>query len=471
MSISPTDLALTRFTKWISLAGLHEKEYQKQGVQNMFQLETATEPMYGCRGGFLTDEMGLGKTIQMLGLILVNPTQRTLIVVPPLLLDQWENAFIVFLGHHPAVYHGNRKKDVDMDKARVVITTYGTMSLRNTSGGEIISPLAGIKWDRIIYDEAHHMRNPNTGAFKGAEKLKGNIQWFVTGTPIQNARSDVFSLLKLFGIPKDVYSTAEGLSTISEHFKIGRTKAEVGIELEPVKIHDIPVQWALDEELNIAADLHSTLSFSSVSASNVDALISALTHHPLPALLRMRQSCIHMGMLKEASSGLIHSGVLKREDVSRGIVGSSKIDTVLKKIQENKDNGNNKIIFTNFRTETDILVERIAEMGLNVTFIDGRTPERERESILTATFDVLILQIQSSCEGLNLQQYNEVHFVSPHWNPAVEDQAIARAHRVGQTKPVQVYKYYMEGFGDESQSIDQYCMRIQEVKRMIALSF
>lgn len=464
--------SVTKFNKWITTAGLDAKDYQEDGVRKMLSLELDTEPFLGCRGGFLTDEMGLGKTIQMLGLIISNFQERTLIVVPRALIDQWETAIIKFMGHRPLVYHGSRKLEKDLHTSPVVISTYGTTGLRYTKGGkELISPLAGLKWGRIIYDEAHHMRNSETGAFKGAQKMNANIRWFVTGTPIQNSQSDVFSLLKLFGVSRDVWGTGEGLRSVSEHFRIGRTKLEVGIDLEPVVMHDMLVDWEMDEELNIAADLHSTLSFSEVTASNVDALIAALTHHPLPALLRMRQVCIHTAMLSEAASKLIDAGIIKQEDVERGISGSSKMNAVLRTIAERKDNGNNKIIFSYFHHEIDYLEKNITDMGLRVAVVDGRTSNSERESKLTASYDVLILQIQASCEGLNLQSYNEVYFTSPHWNPAVQDQAIARAHRIGQEKQVHVFQYHMSGFGDGSISIDDYCLKIQKVKREIAKLF
>ena len=105
--------------------------------------------------------------------------------------------------------------------------------------------------------------------------------------------------------------------------------------------------------------------------------------------------------------------------------------------------------------------------GFNVETFDGRTNQSKRHRILTGSCDVLILQIKTGCEGLNLQQFSEVYFVSPHWNPAVEDQAIARCHRFGQTERVNVYRFNMCGFDqdDKTQSIDSYATSVQEEKR------
>ena len=126
---------------------------------------------------------------------------------------------------------------------------------------------------------------------------------------------------------------------------------------------------------------------------------------------------------------------------------SSKISKVVRTILSRKDNGKRKIVFCHFRGEIDHIQARLvtAFPCLVVRYLDGRTSESERREILApdAGVDVLILQIQTCCEGLNLQQFSEVYFVSPDWNPAVEDQAIARCHRFGQTEPVSVFRFIM----------------------------
>ena len=103
--------------------------------------------------------------------------------------------------------------------------------------------------------------------------------------------------------------------------------------------------------------------------------------------------------------------------------------------------------------------------------IDGRTKKKERQGILTGKCDVLILQIQTGCEGLNLQQFNEVYFVTPHWNPAVEDQAVARCHRIGQEKPVFIFKFSMVGTDEEllSRTLDSHVKGYQKSKRELYL--
>lgn len=462
-------MSVARFHEWIHLAGLDPKDYQTDGVTRMLALENDETPQ---KGGFLADEMGLGKTIQMLGIIYANPQPKTLIVLPCALLDQWETEIIRLLGHRPLVYHGSRKFERHLDKSPLVITTYNTLALRRSGDKFIHSPLLEVMWDRVIYDEAHHMRNQNTNTFKGAKLVKTHVNWFVTGTPVQNKLKDIYSLFEIIGLKKSQYTdVAFFREFVQKHF-IRRTKTQVGIDLPPVKKHLIQVDWEHDDELNIATDLHSTLDFSGINESNVDSFIAALADHHLPALLRMRQSCIMTSLMSEKINRLVSAKILTEDDVRDGMNRHSKMDAVMKTLDERKDNGKKKIIFCHFRGEIDYIAKSCREIGLKTAQIDGRTGAMERDAIMTShEFDAIILQIQTSCEGLNLQQYSEIYFTSPHWNPSVEDQAIARAHRIGQTQEVEVFKFVMKGFGEDSKSIDQYIHIIQELKRDIAKIF
>jgi superfamily II DNA or RNA helicase len=150
---------------------------------------------------------------------------------------------------------------------------------------------------------------------------------------------------------------------------------------------------------------------------------------------------------------------------------SSKISKVVRTILSRKDNGKRKIVFCHFRAEIDYLQERltIAFPNLVVRYLDGRTRENERRQILApdAAIDVLILQIQTCCEGLNLQQFSEVYFVSPDWNPSVEDQAVARCHRFGQTEPVVVFRFVMAPFKIPATAETQHLLEAQREREQL----
>ena len=147
----------------------------------------------------------------------------------------------------------------------------------------------------------------------------------------------------------------------------------------------------------------------------------------------------------------------------------SKMNKLCNDLEQNKNTKKSKLLFCSFRKEIDYLYEKTVNMGYIVAIIDGRTSNVERKSILESesVYDILILQISSCSEGLNLQSYSEVYITSPNWNPAMEDQAIARCHRLGQKEDVNVYRYVMENFDDEGYqlSLDNYIERIQSNKR------
>ena len=153
-------------------------------------LERETNPTIGTKGGFVCDEMGLGKTILMLGAIVSNFKGKTLVVLPLALLEQWNSVIQKFCGHSPLVYHGYAAKNIDREtlaspKTPIILTTYGMIATRKNPQN-YVSPLWDVEWDRLICDEAHHMRNVKTGVFKGAMRLRAGIKWMVTGTPINN---------------------------------------------------------------------------------------------------------------------------------------------------------------------------------------------------------------------------------------------------------------------------------------------
>jgi SNF2 family DNA or RNA helicase len=149
---------------------------------------------------------------------------------------------------------------------------------------------------------------------------------------------------------------------------------------------------------------------------------------------------------------------------------NSKMDAAIKKILERKDNGNGKIIFCHFREEIDTIKQRLNEGGIaKIATFDGRVNNKMRNTILTMQNDVLILQIQTGCEGLNLQEnYNEIYFISPHWNPAIEEQAVARCHRIGQKKEVFVFRFQMGNFADDTDTLEHYVDSVQINKKKIS---
>jgi len=466
---------MQNFTDMLTKAGLAFNQHQYDGVQFCFRNETTLQ--YGVYGGIIADEMGLGKTLTTIGTMVANPVPNTLIVLPPVLLVQWQKEILRAMGKQALVYHGTQKKTIkirELNSAEIVITTYN--GIRPLKGG--INLLHQVRWDRVIFDEAHHLRNSNQ-SHEGALVLNTRIRWLITGTPIQNNIRDYFHLCAAMGLDKAIYSDKALAPHIMKTFVLKRMKKMVpSTNLPDVITHVVPVEWK--EDYALAREIHSTLPLSHVGGDTGKYAKHLNDTFTLQRILRAQQAC--------TLSALLADDLKKHRIKNYNTSGSSKLDAVIDMIRANKENGAGKLVFCHYRKEIDVIAGRLTECGIRNATFDGRTGAAERQAILgDPNNQVIILQIQTGCEGLNLQKnYSEVYFVSPHWNPSVEQQAIGRCHRIGQEKQVYVYRFEMVGFSQQEQqrqeeqqeqpddeleedgpasiSIDQYIRLVQEKK-------
>jgi len=486
---------LQRFHYLLKFANLECKQYQIEGVEFCLRnelikniSESGVEKKI-IRGGIIADEMGLGKTIMMIGLMFSNVLTRTLIVLPPILIQQWYNEIYRITGHKATVYHGPIKKNTTIETLRnskIVLTSYGAIAISKKD--KKLGIIHQVIWGRAIFDEAHHLRNKQTTLFLGCKNIRAGNKWFVTGTPIQNRKQDIYSLYNALGFDAEFYRKEDNMLFLKTNYILSRTKKNVGIILPDVNAKNCLVSWKNKNEKEISEDIHSLLAFSRVNPMKRGTVGNCIMDGgPLIAVLRAKQSCIMPSLM---NSLFLKNGIpiLKNED-SNG----SKVDAVIAKIVSRKENGNGKIVFCHFREEINHISNKLLEEGLHVVTLDGRIKGKKRLQSLQVKADVLILQIQTGCEGLNLQEnYSEVYFVSPHWNPAIEDQAIARCHRIGQLKPVNVFKFIMRGFNEKAKekekakdqkekekekekeksiTLEKYIQHIQSTKRQISEEF
>jgi SNF2 family DNA or RNA helicase len=450
--------------------GLKELEHQVKGLEWCSSLERDGVEVADGRhiySGIVADEMGLGKTIQMLALIISNlrDKPRTLIVLPRALVEQWHTTIINMLGHSPHVVHGT-SRDI-LDTAPITITTYGTLTahMKRKDSGSLHQER---RWSRVIFDEAHHLRNHRTAVFKAAESLAADHKWMLSGTPIQNSLSDIRSLCHLACVASDLTKSEEGLKLVIPKIMLRRTKESIGMVLPGLVRVVTNVEWETDAEKHLAEDIHAMLSFSGITRKEM-AEESDPPHH-FALMQQARQSCIDSGLLISTLRSLEDYGILRTSTLAASsLVGRSKVNAVVRLLLD-RPREMKKLVFCHYRREIDSFVKILSIKGLKVGSFDGRTSVSERKELLIdMTLDVLVIQIKTGCEGLNLQHFSEVYFVTPHWNPAVEDQAIGRCYRQGQQKIVRAFSFRMAPFDDErsTHSLDSHISRCQMRKRIL----
>lgn len=408
------------------------RDYQKEGLNWLNFLDE-----FGF-GGCLADDMGLGKTIQMIAYMLHQQekgnSEANLVVVPTSLLFNWQVELDKFAPHlkRLIVYGADRNtKSVDFSKYDIVLTSYGTML-------SDIELLKNYYFNCIILDESQAIKNPSSKRYKAARLLQGRQRIAMTGTPVENNTFDLYSQLSfavpgLFGTAqrfKDEYSTpidkfqdgkrASELQQKIHPFVLRRTKTQVAKEL-PEKT-EIVLHCEMGAEQQRVYDAYKKQFQLFLSQPDSDALNGG-SLHVLQGLTKLRQIC--------------NSPALLSDDEYYGNE-SAKLTVLMENILSLKDD-HKILVFSQFVGMLELVKVALEAENIAYTYLTGKTKNREAEVNKFQDDDsirVFLISLKAGGTGLNLTKAEYVFLIDPWWNPAVENQAIDRAHRIGQENKV-----------------------------------
>jgi superfamily II DNA or RNA helicase len=401
-------------------------------------------------GALLADDMGLGKTLEVL--CALRAGEQALVVAPTSVLFNWEAEARRF---RPALsvslYHGpGRALD---PRADVTLTSYAILRLD-------AERLGAIDWDAVVLDEAQAIKNPDSQVARAAHALRGRFRVAMTGTPVENRLDELWSQLHfanpgLLGsrggfderwakpIAAGDAGAVASLRAKVRPFVLRRRKAEVAPELPP----------RTEVVLRVELDARERAIYDAVRAASRAEVVAKLASGAsvlaaLEALLRLRQAACHAGLVPGHQAET-----------------SSKVELLVEELDTAVAEGHKALVFSQWTSLLDRVEPRLAAAAIAWTRLDGST--RDRAGVVARFQDeagppVLLLSLQAGGTGLNLTAADHVFLLDPWWNPAVEDQAADRAHRIGQDKPVLVHRLVA---GD---TVEERVLALQAAKRGLA---
>jgi len=430
------------------------RDYQVAGFKWLAQLAH-----WGV-GACLADDMGLGKTIQALAGILLHAGKGPTLVVAPLsVMGNWQDECEKFAPTlTPLIFGpGDREKFLDdIGPFDIVISSYGLLQVE-------AEKLSGVKWQTIVLDEAQAIKNMKTKRSKAAMKLPAAFRIITTGTPVENHLDELWTLFNFlnpgllggFGKFKNTFAipierdrdkeAAARLRKLIRPFILRRLKTDVLKELPEKTEITLKVEMSQDEALLYEA--HRLRAIENIEKADDKAGAKHL--RILAELTRLRQICCNPALILPDTH--IESSKLK-------VFGN-----VVKELMENKHKA---LVFSQFVGHLKILKKFLDKKNISYQYLDGSTPAKTRKDRITAfqngEGDFFLISLKAGGFGLNLTAADYVIHMDPWWNPAVEDQASDRAHRIGQTRPVTVYRLVVKN------SIEEQIVTLHQEKRDLA---
>jgi superfamily II DNA or RNA helicase len=422
-----------------------------------------------CRlGGILADDMGLGKTVQTLAHLALEKeqgrlTKPSLIVAPVSVLGNWQREIQQFAPHLKQItLHGSRRKELfgSIRNADIVITSYPLLQLDI----EVLTPH---EFYLVVMDEAQVIKNPRAKVSQAARQLRAEHRLCLTGTPMENHLGELWSLVDflqpgLLGDEREFQrqyrnpieknndrDRAQSLSRRIAPFLLRRTKDAVAPDL-PEKTQIIQM-IALEEKQRDFYDGVRLASHRRVRETIAERGLARSQITVLDALLKLRQACCDPRLVTSA------------EEQSEPIP-SAKMDWLANALPEMIEEGRRILLFSQFTSMLSLIEEQVQALGIPYLLLTGETRERTPliEKFQSGAVPLFLISLKAGGTGLNLTAADTVIHYDPWWNPAVEAQATDRAHRIGQDKPVFVYKLIAQG------TVEERIVRLQEQKHELA---
>lgn len=431
------------------------RDYQAVGWSWLAAMQ---EQELGC---VLADDMGLGKTLQALTLLLDPSSRPALVVAPRSVLRNWQSEAARFapelrvgLLHGPR--RGRRLEAMKAGELDVLVTTYAVLRLD-------IDALKAVRFGTVILDEAQAIKNADSQTAKAARSLRAQHRVALTGTPVENHLGELWSLFEFlnpgfFGGRRRFEESLGGPATAGDAravqalrrrvapFVLRRLKGEVAKELPP----------RTDIVLRCPMSPAQKDGYERVRTGGVAALEAKPDRRPrrmrvLEILTRLRQASCHAGLLPGGSAD----------------TASGKLDVLCETLDEVIDEGHRALVFSQWTSLLDLVEPRLLDLGIDFLRLDGSTRNRAELVDRFQAEDgppVFLISLKAGGTGLNLTAADHVFHLDPWWNPAVEQQATDRAHRIGQERPVIAWKLVSEG------TVEERIVALQERKRALAES-
>lgn len=430
------------------------RPYQKIGYNYLKTLE------YLGFGGILADEMGLGKTLQVITYILSNKGKKSLVIVPTSLIYNWKEEFSKFAPSIKiAVINGDKKSREEIIKKKenfdVIITTYNLLKID-------LEFYKKQSFHTVILDEAQYIKNPNSQNAKAVKDINGDIKFALSGTPIENSLMELWSIFD-FIMPTYLYDenkfsvryhkrlkegpeVLEELNKLIAPFILRRKKKDVVKEL-PKKLEKKLLVSLNDKQKSVYKTYaNHALELIENKVKNDEFRSSKI--EILAYITKLRQICLDPSLVSKDYT-----------------YGSGKIEALVELLQQSIEGGHKVLVFSQFTSALKNIQKRLEMEDMSFSYLDGSVKAEKRMEMVqdfnNGDNSIFLISLKAGGTGLNLTSADIVIHFDPWWNPAVEDQATDRAHRIGQKNVVQVIKLIAEG------TIEEKIVQLQDEKRKL----